>query len=191
MVSIELLWWMDVTARTLKEKTDTRILGHCRRRKIRCIPAAGDPQNRCSNCIRLKKECNFYPVDQNPQPESRRKDSKAQSGTGRASESSSPSTSSGQLPEIQSTLPYPHHLNMPPIQDLGGPQMKRQRTESFSPETKGLNPYQFSEIIVLTMKQWSHHLAIMIIATVLLIGWHLMLLQARSLKQSFPNLSGG
>ncbi|KAA8570178.1 hypothetical protein EYC84_002502 [Monilinia fructicola] len=29
--------------------------GHCRRRKIRCIPAPADPQNRCSNCIRLKK----------------------------------------------------------------------------------------------------------------------------------------
>ncbi|KAI9725708.1 MAG: hypothetical protein M1828_002591 [Chrysothrix sp. TS-e1954] len=24
-----------------------------------------DPSGRCSNCIRLKKECNFYPVDQN------------------------------------------------------------------------------------------------------------------------------
>jgi hypothetical protein len=115
---------------------DTVFLGHCRRRKIRCIPAPADPQNRCSNCIRLKKECNFYPVDQQPQPEPRRRGSKAQSGTGRASESSSPSTSSGQLPEMQTNLPYPH-LNMPSIQDLGGPQMKRQRTESFSPETKG------------------------------------------------------
>jgi hypothetical protein len=114
-------------------------LGHCRRRKIRCIPAPADPQNRCSNCIRLKKECNFYPVDQQPTPDPRRRGSKAQSGTERASEeSSSPSTSSGQLPEMPQTLPYPH-LNMPPIQDLGGPQMKRQRTESFSPENKGVN----------------------------------------------------
>ncbi|KAH8814174.1 hypothetical protein F5882DRAFT_485699 [Hyaloscypha sp. PMI_1271] len=113
--------------------------GHCRRRKIRCIPAPADPQNRCSNCIRLKKECNFYPVDQQPPPDPRRRGSKAQSGTERASEeSSSPSTSSGQLPEMAQTLPYPH-LNMPPIQDLGGPQMKRQRTESFSPENKGAN----------------------------------------------------
>lgn len=109
--------------------------GHCRRRKIRCIPAPADPQNRCSNCIRLKKECNFYPVDQQPQPDTRRRGSKSQSGTGRASESSSPSTSSGQLPELPSTLPYPH-LSMPPIQDLGGPHMKKQRTESFSPENK-------------------------------------------------------
>lgn len=109
--------------------------GHCRRRKIRCIPAPADPQNRCSNCIRLKKECNFYPVDQQPHQEPSRRSSKTQSGNGRASESSSPSTSSGQLPEMQNNLPYPH-LNMPSIQDLGGPQMKRQRTESFSPETK-------------------------------------------------------
>ncbi|TAQ84847.1 hypothetical protein B7494_g6839 [Chlorociboria aeruginascens] len=120
--------------------------GHCRRRKIRCIPAQGDSQNRCSNCIRLKKECNFYPVDQQPQPESRRKDSKAPSGSGIASESSSPSTTSGQLPEMQPTLPYPH-LSMPPIQDLGGPNIKRQRTESFSPENKGVPPrnYEYNQ----------------------------------------------
>lgn len=109
--------------------------GHCRRRKIRCIPAPGDAQSRCSNCIRLKKECNFYPVDQAPPPDPQRRGSKAQSGPERTSESSSPSTASGQLPEIPPSLPYPP-LNMPPIQDLGGPHMKRQRTESFSPENK-------------------------------------------------------
>ncbi|KAF2666450.1 hypothetical protein BT63DRAFT_59190 [Microthyrium microscopicum] len=38
--------------------------GHCRRRKIRCIPPTSeDPQGRCANCIRLKKECIFFPVD--------------------------------------------------------------------------------------------------------------------------------
>ncbi|KAF2873075.1 hypothetical protein BDV95DRAFT_490388 [Massariosphaeria phaeospora] len=42
--------------------------GHCRRRKIRCL-LADDPQGRCANCIRLKKECNFYPVEQNPEPQ--------------------------------------------------------------------------------------------------------------------------
>ncbi|PSS27884.1 hypothetical protein M430DRAFT_93507 [Amorphotheca resinae ATCC 22711] len=106
--------------------------GHCRRRKIRCIPAPADPQNRCSNCIRLKKACNFYPVDQQPQAENKRRSSRAPSGTGIASESSSPSTTSGQLPEVPPNLPF-SHLNMPPIQDIGGPQMNRQRTESFSP----------------------------------------------------------
>jgi hypothetical protein len=46
--------------------TDMLFLGHCRRRKIRCLLAPDDPQGRCSNCIRLKKECNFYPVEHNP-----------------------------------------------------------------------------------------------------------------------------
>jgi hypothetical protein len=42
------------------------LAGHCRRRKIRCLLAPDDPQGRCANCIRLKKECNFYPVEHNP-----------------------------------------------------------------------------------------------------------------------------
>ncbi|EED15343.1 C6 finger domain protein, putative [Talaromyces stipitatus ATCC 10500] len=42
---------------------------HCRRRKIRCLVAADDSQGRCENCIRLRKECQFYPVDQQPQPD--------------------------------------------------------------------------------------------------------------------------
>lgn len=39
---------------------------HCRRRKIRCLMAADDAQRRCENCIRLRKECQFFPVDQQP-----------------------------------------------------------------------------------------------------------------------------
>ncbi|KAJ9626629.1 hypothetical protein H2204_010017 [Knufia peltigerae] len=50
--------------------------GHCRRRKIRCIAAIDDPAGRCQNCIRLKKDCHFYPVDQNSTPGKR-----ARSGT--------------------------------------------------------------------------------------------------------------
>jgi Fungal Zn(2)-Cys(6) binuclear cluster domain len=46
------------------------IPGHCRRRKIRCLlPSPEDPQGRCANCIRLKKECNFYPVTEAGQHE--------------------------------------------------------------------------------------------------------------------------
>ncbi|KAL3424830.1 hypothetical protein PVAG01_04111 [Phlyctema vagabunda] len=111
--------------------------GHCRRRKIRCIPSAGDAQNRCANCIRLKKECNFVPVDQQHQDSSRRS-SKAQSGTGQVSESSSPSTSSVHLPELQTNLQYTH-LTMAPIEDVGGSEIHRQRTASYSPEIRGLN----------------------------------------------------
>jgi hypothetical protein len=40
--------------------------GHCRRRKIRCLVANDESTGRCANCIRLKKECNFYPVEHNP-----------------------------------------------------------------------------------------------------------------------------
>ncbi|OKL62272.1 hypothetical protein UA08_02867 [Talaromyces atroroseus] len=39
---------------------------HCRRRKIRCLVSADDSEGRCENCIRLRKECQFYPVDQQP-----------------------------------------------------------------------------------------------------------------------------
>ncbi|KAH8815274.1 hypothetical protein F5884DRAFT_665693 [Xylogone sp. PMI_703] len=108
--------------------------GHCRRRKIRCIPAPGDPQNRCSNCIRLKKECNFYPVDQQPPSETKRRDStKTTSGASVASASSSPTALSEQLSE-GGNLQY-SNASMPPIQELDGP--KRRRTDSFSSEVRG------------------------------------------------------
>jgi hypothetical protein len=165
-------------------------LGHCRRRKIRCIPAPADLQNRCSNCIRLKKECNFYPVDQQPPPEPRRRGSKAQSGTGRASESSSPSTSSGQLPELPPTLPFPH-LSMPPIQDLGGPQMKKPKTESFNPDNKSthLSPVICSNF--LTTSKSLVPLEVLIIITAPQIGWRLTRLRARAKPHlRFPHRIG-
>ena len=65
---------------------------HCRRRKIRCLLAPDDPQNRCSNCIRLKRECNFYAVDQQPPVERRpRTGSKTDGRSGGTSTSSSTS----------------------------------------------------------------------------------------------------
>lgn len=65
---------------------------HCRRRKIRCLRASDDPEGRCSNCIRLKKECNFYTIDQQPPAERRpRKESKADRRSTEASTSSSSS----------------------------------------------------------------------------------------------------
>ncbi len=115
----------------------THYLGHCRRRKIRCIPAAGDAQNRCSNCIRLKKECHFHPVDQQAESGSGRRDSQVQGGIGQASSSPSPTNGAGLAPELHNTLPYPPHLSMPPIHHPGSSQIKRPRTDSFSPDTKG------------------------------------------------------
>ncbi|KAK5458178.1 hypothetical protein LTS15_004257 [Exophiala xenobiotica] len=41
--------------------------GHCRRRKIRCVPAFDGTAGRCQNCVRLRKDCQFYPVDQQTQ----------------------------------------------------------------------------------------------------------------------------
>ncbi|KAI1613274.1 hypothetical protein EDD36DRAFT_260356 [Exophiala viscosa] len=31
--------------------------GHCRKRKARCMPATGDAQGRCTNCVRLGRQC--------------------------------------------------------------------------------------------------------------------------------------
>ena len=83
---------------------------HCRRRKIRCLLAPDDAQNRCSNCIRLKKECNFFPVDQQPPVERRpRAESKVdgRSADASTSASSSPSVTAGHSAEQDQFSPYP------------------------------------------------------------------------------------
>ncbi|KAI5295020.1 hypothetical protein KEM52_002587 [Ascosphaera acerosa] len=45
-------------------QASSALAAHCRRRKIRCVPSGSS--GRCENCIRLKKECRFHPVDQQP-----------------------------------------------------------------------------------------------------------------------------
>ncbi|KAI4273201.1 MAG: hypothetical protein LQ337_004808 [Flavoplaca oasis] len=83
-------------------------IGHCRRRKIRCLLALDDPQNRCSNCIRLKKECCFFPVDQQPSMDRRpRTGSKAGSGETSASSSSSPAMTGGPVVDFAQFHPLP------------------------------------------------------------------------------------
>ncbi|RDA95942.1 hypothetical protein CP533_5794 [Ophiocordyceps camponoti-saundersi (nom. inval.)] len=75
---------------------------HCRRRKIRCI-ASADAQNRCVNCIRLKKECSFYPVDQQPGTESRsRGPTRQTAGSSVASTNSSPAVGTASPGEMNS-----------------------------------------------------------------------------------------
>ncbi|KAL7971808.1 hypothetical protein HDV63DRAFT_305226 [Trichoderma sp. SZMC 28014] len=66
---------------------------HCRRRKIRCIISSED-QNRCVNCIRLKKECSFHPVDQ-PQSYDQKLPPQTPTGSSIATASSSPAISRG------------------------------------------------------------------------------------------------
>ncbi|EJP64558.1 C6 finger domain protein [Beauveria bassiana ARSEF 2860] len=80
--------------------------GHCRRRKIRCI-VSSEIQNRCINCIRLKKDCSFCPVDQQPTVDSQGKS--AGQGTGGSaahSQSSSPAPASGHPAVIASRHVY-------------------------------------------------------------------------------------
>ncbi|KAL0939346.1 fungal zn binuclear cluster domain containing protein [Colletotrichum truncatum] len=110
--------------------------GHCRRRKIRCIPSPGDIQGRCINCIRLKKECSFYPVDQPPPPqptEARPKaTSRASTGPKVASASSSPAMASGQSPEISQYQQY-QHVAMPSAQNMAPPTMRSSNIETMPP----------------------------------------------------------
>jgi len=92
--------------------------GHCRRRKIRCQLAPDDPHGRCSQCLRLKKECNFYPVDQQA-PSDRTQLSgalKLEVGSGVVSASTPSSPRGTQIPESVDEYPnYPQlSSNDPP-----------------------------------------------------------------------------
>ena len=109
--------------------------GHCRRRKIRCIPSPSDHQGRCVNCIRLKKDCSFFPVDQQPPQDTRQKSaSRSSVGSKMASNSSSPALQTGLPSDMHGQAPYPH-LAMPSIQSMAPP-MKPSGSESYSPESK-------------------------------------------------------
>ncbi|KAL4786010.1 hypothetical protein BJX76DRAFT_346603 [Aspergillus varians] len=80
---------------------------HCRRRKIRCLVAADDVQGRCENCIRLRKECQFFPVDQQPPIEKKsRPNSRIENfSTDPSTASSSPPTVTGE--QTEAFYPYP------------------------------------------------------------------------------------
>lgn len=65
---------------------------HCRRRKIRCLLSDGDTHQRCQNCIRLKKECVFYPVEQ-------------QTAIDNRSDTMSTQASAGGAPSVDSASP--------------------------------------------------------------------------------------
>ncbi|KAJ5772479.1 hypothetical protein N7520_003008 [Penicillium odoratum] len=75
---------------------------HCRRRKIRCLVAPDDSQGRCENCIRLRKECQFFPVDQQPPVEKKSRPTsrlETQPPTDSASITSSPTNIKFDSPE--------------------------------------------------------------------------------------------
>ncbi|KIW97025.1 uncharacterized protein Z519_02417 [Cladophialophora bantiana CBS 173.52] len=70
---------------------------HCRRRKIRCITELNDPAGRCQNCIRMKKDCVFTPIDPQNPPTAKRPRSgvKAADGLVNEAEASVSSSSPG------------------------------------------------------------------------------------------------
>lgn len=83
---------------------------HCRRRKIRCLVAADDAHGRCENCIRLRKECQFFPVDQQPPIEK-----KSRPNFRLESASTDPSTASSSPPIISGRPDQaPHQPQHPP-----------------------------------------------------------------------------
>ena len=84
----------------VREESLNSYPGHCRRRKIRCLLAPDDTQNRCANCIRLKKDCNFFPVDQQPQLERRPRASPRADTMASSSSDSSPALAGNHLPYL-------------------------------------------------------------------------------------------
>ncbi|KAK4945145.1 hypothetical protein LTR10_015571 [Elasticomyces elasticus] len=92
--------------------------GHCRRRKIRCIPAFEDPAGRCQNCIRLKKDCQFFPVDQqNPPPGKRARSGTKTEGVFSEGDASVASSSPGGILRSSSfeRIEGDGHLDTPPM----------------------------------------------------------------------------
>ena len=96
---------------------------HCRRRKIRCLVAADDAQGRCENCIRLRKECQFYPVDQQPPIEKKPRSSSSRLDTQSADTSSTTPISSSptnlSTEPVDAFYPYPPQIPL----NTSGPDM--------------------------------------------------------------------
>ncbi|RPB01866.1 hypothetical protein L873DRAFT_1675259 [Choiromyces venosus 120613-1] len=91
--------------------------GHCRRRKIRCLIAKDDSAGRCSNCIRLKKDCNFFPVESTDRrPRSSSKPDIMNNDGGSAASSPSPGLGQGQI--LENPNGYPASVPVTPTYDL-------------------------------------------------------------------------
>lgn len=112
---------------------------HCRRRKIRCLVAEGDPQSRCQNCIRLKKECVFYPVDQQSAVENKSQSSGKAGGASSTVSSSPPEVGVGRpfeepreaggFPTLPSNAP-PGFPGLPLEQGTGMPHQGNHRSNT-------------------------------------------------------------
>ncbi|KAK5115033.1 hypothetical protein LTR62_001730 [Meristemomyces frigidus] len=98
---------------------------HCRRRKIRCVIADGDPQSRCQNCIRLKKECIFFPVEQQTAMDNRAEPSSKsiQDSSQSSVVSPSPPTVQGMDRVFETTREFPPFTSLPSNAPSGFPVM--------------------------------------------------------------------
>ena len=112
-------------------------LGHCRKRKIRCVTANDDPSSRCQNCIRLKKECHFFPVENPPLLVKR-----SRSGSKQNAESTDADTSgSPSSPLLASGLDQIGDLNGSQIDPLTVSQpMPYERHLVVSPRDQSISP---------------------------------------------------
>ncbi|KAI8629449.1 hypothetical protein F5Y19DRAFT_475434 [Xylariaceae sp. FL1651] len=96
--------------------------GNCRKRKIRCQPVKDD--GRCSQCIRLKKECQFFPVHEQPPVQLG-----ARTGPGSlpkamlASAATSPPIAPGHPSDVQAHQPF-HKATMPASHDMRPPAIR-------------------------------------------------------------------
>lgn len=106
--------------------------GHCRRRKIRCIISSED-QNRCVNCIRLKKECSFHPVDQQ-QPYDQKLPPQTPTGSSIATASSSPAISRGSSVDQGTQRQQYPAIPVAPVPSMGAP---TPQSEYFPPDLEG------------------------------------------------------
>ncbi|KAK8027949.1 hypothetical protein PG991_005005 [Apiospora marii] len=106
--------------------------GHCRRRKIRCILQPADPGGRCMNCIRLKKECSFFPVDQQPPTlPGQKQGTRSAVGSKIPSTSSSPAMATGQPPDATRHQMYPQLTTAQSLQHMGPPSMQHASADTY------------------------------------------------------------
>ncbi|KAF2972233.1 hypothetical protein GQX73_g1289 [Xylaria multiplex] len=119
--------------------------GNCRKRKIRCQPVKDD--GRCSQCIRLKKDCQFYAVDQQPPPSAVRAGSKPLPKTMLASAASPPPIAPSHPGNIQTNQPY-HGRVMPVSHDMRPPGMRPDtylEDPKLAPGASAIRPYNYGQ----------------------------------------------
>jgi len=112
----------------INDRLTIQSAGHCRRRKIRCLVANDDLLQKCANCIKLKKECSFLPVDHPPDEEQRsRTGSRAEAASGEVSGSSSSSPPIGSMVDQMESF---NHFAPLPLS-----------TQEYPPSTTTLSPH--------------------------------------------------